>query len=123
MERVQVYTGTLEDYLNQPNLPKINKLLVCRPPGQLLVYFSLLQANLSDLFEYMSEEASDVVFTALADKMAAGGKIAYWNLFVGHYPLPALLQSKLTHLKQLSTELHKTDRVFYYIDFCVLQVN
>jgi len=71
----------------------------------------------------MSEEASDVVFTALADKMAAGGRIAYWNLFVGHYPPPALLQSKLTHLKQLSTELHKTDRVFYYTDFCVLQVN
>jgi len=67
VDRVQVYTGTLEDYLNQPNLPKINK------------------ANLSDLFEYMSEEASDVVFTALADKMAVGGRITYWNFFVGHY--------------------------------------
>jgi len=82
-----------------------------------------MQANLSDLFEYMSEEASDAVFTALADKMAAGGRIVYWNLFVSHYPPPALLQSKLTHLKQLSTELHKTDRVFYYADFFVLQAN
>jgi len=26
VDRVQVYTGTLEDYLNQPNLPKINKV-------------------------------------------------------------------------------------------------
>jgi len=26
VDRVQVYTGTLEDYLNQPDLPKINKV-------------------------------------------------------------------------------------------------
>ena len=80
------------------------------------------QANLSDLFEYMSSEASEAVFAALADKMAVGGRLAYWNLFTPRHPSPAL-QPKLTHLKQLSADLHKTDRVFYYSEFCVVQVN
>ena len=43
-------------------------------------------------------------------------------LFIPRHPSPAL-QPKLTHLKQLSADLHKTDRVFYYSEFCVFQVN
>lgn len=40
------------------------------------------KVNFLDVFEYMSEEHSDVFFVLLVDWLCGGGRIVYWNLFV-----------------------------------------
>ena len=74
------------------------------------------------MFEYMSEEASDQLFAALADCMVAGGRIAYWALLLPRVP-SAALQGRLTLLDELSAQLFKQDRLFIYSAFHILEVN
>ncbi len=74
--------------------------------------------NLSNIFEYMSPEKSDSLFSLISEKMSEDGLIAYWILFNDRYPNG---NSKFTFLKDISQELHRTDRIFYYKSFCVFQ--
>ena len=76
---------------------------------------------LSDIFEYMSATAADNLFQLLAQSMAPGSRIAYWLLYVPRYP-PSALENQLEHLSQLSTDLHKQDRVFFYSNFEVFEI-
>ena len=76
---------------------------------------------LSDVFEYMSATAADNLFQLLAQSMAPGSRIAYWMLYVPRYPSSAL-ENQLEHLSQLSLDLHKEDRVFFYSDFAVFRI-
>ncbi len=78
----------------------------------------ILKMNLSDIFEYMSPEDSDVLFSLLSFRTFDGGRLAYWNLFTQRYPPTD--NCKLKFLEHLSWQLRKLDRVFFY-DFCVLQ--
>jgi S-adenosylmethionine-diacylglycerol 3-amino-3-carboxypropyl transferase len=80
------------------------------------------KANLSDIFEYMSEDLADRVFSTLADRLRSGGRIAYWNLLVPRAPSPAL-DGKLTHLDELSQRLWRQDRSWFYRDFRIDQVS
>lgn len=77
------------------------------PPG------AFSKANLSDIFEYMSEEDCAGLLGALAARMRRGGRLAYWNLLVPRSsegrPVPGL-----RHLSEDAARLHETDRVFFY---------
>jgi S-adenosylmethionine-diacylglycerol 3-amino-3-carboxypropyl transferase len=79
------------------------------------------KANLSDIFEYMSEELADRVFGALADRLRSGGRIAYWNLLVPRAPSEKL-GDKLTALSELSDKLWRQDRSWFYRAFRVDEV-
>lgn len=76
--------------------------------------------NLSDIFEYMSSENSDALFSLLGARASTGGLIAFWNLFNDR--LPPAFHSKFTIL-DISQKLHKIDQVFFYKAFWVIQVN
>lgn len=67
----------------------------------------------------MSEENSDALFLLFAQKMASGGRLAYWELFVTHRP-PAGPQF-IFH-EELSKELHQIDRVFSYKSFNICEI-
>lgn len=41
--------------------------------------------NLSDIFEYLSPDHTAQLFKKLADKMPAGGRLAYWTLLVDRH--------------------------------------
>ena len=83
-----------------------------------------MQLGLSNIFEYMSVEAAEATFALLAKSMAPGGRLAFWNLFNHRLPSRELLErGKMTHLKELSEELHQIDRVFFYSAFHVVQIN
>ena len=58
----------------------------------------------------MSPEESDFTFTSLCNKIVPGGYIAYWNLYLNRYP-PVNLRTKLA---DISHELQKIDRVFFF---------
>jgi S-adenosylmethionine-diacylglycerol 3-amino-3-carboxypropyl transferase len=76
--------------------------------------------NLSDVFEYMSEEnylrALDLVVRA-ANPQA---RVAYWNLFVPRRVHP--LAGSLQPIKALSASLYARDNAFFYSSFEVEEV-
>ncbi len=103
VDRVHLVTDELERYL------------VSCPVG------SFSKANLSDVFEYMSDAASDAMFAVLAERLRTGGRLAYWNLLVPRTP-PSSLQHRLRPLKQLGERLHRIDRTWFYRSFHIDQV-
>ncbi len=100
IDRIQIIHADLESYLGT------------LPPA------SLSYAALSDLFEYISPEASDHLFAQLADKIRPGGRIAYWNLLVPRRS-PQTLLAPWHHLDDLSERLIKQDRAWFYQAFHV----
>ena len=73
-------------------------------------YFT--KANLSDLFEYLSEEDTQSFLHALANNMSPKSTIAYWNLLV---PRSASGSWK-SHQKE-ADNMHQQDRCFFYSRF------
>jgi S-adenosylmethionine-diacylglycerol 3-amino-3-carboxypropyl transferase len=103
IDRVHLVTDELERYLASCPVGSFNK------------------ANLSDVFEYMSDDASDAMFAVLAERMRAGGRVAYWNLLVPRTPPPAL-RHRLKPLNQLAERLHSRDRTWFYRSFHIDEV-
>ena len=120
---------TVADYLRAENyerlrslLPRLEVLLAPidqpvrdRPEG----YFN--KANLSDLFEYLSEEQTSDILGVMADRFRPQGRIAYWNLLVPRCR-PESLCAKLNRLDTLAASLHKEDRAFFYRAFHLEEV-
>ena len=100
IDRIQIVNANLESYL--ATLPSA----------------SLSYAALSDIFEYISPEASDDLFALLADKLQPGGRIAYWNLLVPRRSPPSL-SAQWHHLDALSERLIERDRAWFYQSFHV----
>lgn len=74
--------------------------------------------NLSDIFEYMSPEATATLFDRIAAHARPGARLAYWNML-------APRQSdtpKITPLPGESERLFKKDRAFFYSRFLVEEV-
>jgi S-adenosylmethionine-diacylglycerol 3-amino-3-carboxypropyl transferase len=79
------------------------------------------KAGLSDVFEYMSPEATEGLMTALADGLSPGGRIAYWNLLIPRQS-PDSLRARLAPLPELSHQLWLRDRAPFYSAFRVEEV-
>ncbi|XP_062503128.1 uncharacterized protein LOC134180064 [Corticium candelabrum] len=105
VDRVTVIEDTLENHLDQAT-------------GQ----SSFSKANLSDIFEYMSEDHADAVFHLLVSKCRPGGRLAYWNLFTPRQAPDSLMKGQLTSLSEIASRLHSEDRVYFYSSFHVEEV-
>jgi len=103
VDRVSVVTDELERYVRTGPKGTFNKL------------------NLSDIFEYMSEEAAQHLLGALAEWMRPGGRIAYWNLLVPRSS-GADQRQLLTPLVDLADSLWRQDRSWFYRAFHVEEV-
>lgn len=79
------------------------------------------KANLSDLFEYLSEEQTEGFLKTLATGMREGGRIAYWNLLVPR-ERPESLANILKPHRELAHGLWKKDRAFFYGDFHIEEI-
>jgi len=78
-------------------------------------------AALSDVFEYLSAEASDMLFARLVEALRPGGRLAYWNLFVPRRS-PASLRRQIRPLASRSRALSRQDRAWFYRAFHVEEV-
>ncbi len=94
---------------------ELERYVVSNPVG------TFSKANLSDVFEYMSDEASDSMFDVFADRLRSGGRLAYWNLLVPRTP-PARLHGRLRPRPDLSEPLHAVDRTWFYKSFHIDEV-
>ncbi len=70
------------------------------------------KVNMSDIFEYLSPEHTAALFKKLADKMPAGGRLAYWTLLVDRQA-PAFFQALDNTLPP--------DRLWFYDRFFALE--
>lgn len=88
-----------------------------RPPG------AFSKANLSDVFEYISEDGTVAILGALAARMRPQGRICYWNLLVprSSAAFPAL-HGCLKPRSDLALPLWKKDRSWFYRAFHVDEI-
>jgi S-adenosylmethionine-diacylglycerol 3-amino-3-carboxypropyl transferase len=77
--------------------------------------------NLSDIFEYLSEPASRVLYGKLLETANAGARLVYWNAFVPRSCPPEFLDV-VRPLSALAAELFQRDKAFFYSQFCVDEV-
>jgi S-adenosylmethionine-diacylglycerol 3-amino-3-carboxypropyl transferase len=77
--------------------------------------------NLSDIFEYMSEDSAGALLGRLARAGRAGGRLAYWNMLVPRSRPPALA-AQLQPLPEQAAALHRQDKAFFYSAFVLEQL-
>jgi S-adenosylmethionine-diacylglycerol 3-amino-3-carboxypropyl transferase len=77
--------------------------------------------NLSDLFEYVSDDDADALFGALAKRIRPGGRIAYWNLLVPRTS-PDTLANLLRRRDDIAHPLWRRDRSWFYRSFHLEEV-
>jgi S-adenosylmethionine-diacylglycerol 3-amino-3-carboxypropyl transferase len=82
---------------------------------------SIDRFNLSDIFEYMSEENYHQLLRLVAGRGRPGGRLAYWNMLVPR-SRPESLADTLRPLPGLSQKLHLQDKAFFYSSFVVEEV-
>lgn len=75
--------------------------------------------NLSDIFEYMSEENTAALLEKIVDASFPGARLAYWNMLAPR-SRPASLAHRLASIP--SDEWFAQDRAFFYNRFVVEEV-
>jgi S-adenosylmethionine-diacylglycerol 3-amino-3-carboxypropyl transferase len=82
---------------------------------------SIDRCNLSDIFEYMSEENYHRLLGLLVSRGRSGGRLAYWNMLAPR-SRPASMAGRLRSMPELSHRLHLEDKAFFYSRFVVEEV-
>jgi len=77
--------------------------------------------NLSDIFEYMSEDATATLLTRLVGQSNIGARLAYWNMLAPR-SRPDAMGGQLVSLMELAERLHFEDKAFFYSRFVVEEV-
>ena len=76
------------------------------------------RCNLSDIFEYMSDENFHRLLATLAGRARKGARFAYWNMLVPRSRPPQLAHA-LNPRSELAERLHLQDKAFFYSRFVV----
>ena len=69
--------------------------------------------NLSDIFEYMSDEEHARVYAALVDRAQPGARLVYWNMLAPR-GRPESESRRVRPMIELSLALHRRDRAWFY---------
>ena len=77
--------------------------------------------NLSDVFEYVSEDCYHRLLGHLIRVSRQGARMAYWNLLVERRRPPSLAH-RLRPLTNLASRLYRQDKTFFYGNFIVEEV-
>ena len=77
--------------------------------------------NLSDIFEYMSEENYASLLERLVRAGRPGGRLAYWNMLVPR-SRPDTLATRLHPLSDRAQELHRRDKACFYSAFILEEI-
>lgn len=72
--------------------------------------------NLSNIFEYMSDSFFTQVAHTISNSLKDGSRVAYWNLMVKR-KISEVLPFEFSYCKDVSENLSKCDKGFFYRDF------
>ncbi len=101
LDRLEWHLAPLEDYLSRATAGSLSKF------------------NLSDIFEYLSEENTQTLLGRIANAARPGARLAYWNMLA---PRRATDASRFRSLDQLAARLFLQDKAFFYSAFVVEEV-
>ncbi|MCB0878989.1 MAG: DUF3419 family protein [Thermoleophilia bacterium] len=102
LDRLEIVCAEMESYLG-----------TCEPGA-------FTGFNLSDIFEWMSDELHEHVYRSIMRAAAPGATLAYWNNLVPRSAPQSLLDSgAVTTDVELARRLHDADRSFLYRGFHV----
>lgn len=76
--------------------------------------------NLSDIFEYMSDEQMCSILEKMFTKSKSGSRIAYWNMLADKRASKYF--EKLDYKEELSNELLKKDKAFFYSKLIIEEI-
>jgi S-adenosylmethionine-diacylglycerol 3-amino-3-carboxypropyl transferase len=77
--------------------------------------------NLSDIFEYMSPNRHEEVYSLLVEKARPGARFAYWNLLAPR-SAPPQLRDRVRARRDIAVPLLERDNAWFYSDFHVDEV-
>lgn len=103
LERFEWRQQTVEDFLDESD----NAAIDC--------------FNLSDIFEYMSEDNYTALLKRLIKASRPGARLAYWNMLAPR-TRPESLAACLCSKVQLAQSLFEQDKAFFYSRFVVEEV-
>ncbi len=86
---------------------EIEAYLPAQPEGRFSAWY------LSDIFEYMSEEAAKALFEEIWRTSREGARLSYREMMVAR-PVPEALHERLCEDEALGRKLHARDRSFFY---------
>lgn len=76
--------------------------------------------NLSDIFEYMSEDIFEQVYGSIITASNPGARFVYWNMMVPRR-MPSRFSRDMKRLDQVENRGKAMDKAFFYSDFVVEQ--
>lgn len=103
LERLELRLGSVEEVL-------------AAHPGRDFTRF-----NLSDIGEYMSEDAFRALLEAICAKAVPGARLAYWNMLAARHR-PESMAARLRRLTDQAEAWHARDRAFFYRAFVLEEV-
>lgn len=102
IDKLQILKESVETFINREDIESVNKY------------------NLSDIFEYMSEEDMVEIVEKMLEKSPKGSIIAYWNMLSDKRASKFI--DKIEYKQDLSNKLLKKDKAFFYSKFIVEEV-
>lgn len=103
IDRIEWHLLSVEDYLDKHQDQYIHRY------------------NLSDIFEYMSEENYQHLLRRLIAASTPGSRLAYWNMLAPRRR-PDSMADQLDALTKLSERLYAQDKAFFYMAYVVEEV-
>jgi S-adenosylmethionine:diacylglycerol 3-amino-3-carboxypropyl transferase len=82
---------------------------------------SIDRLNLSDIFEYMSQDVTNTVLEQIIIATRSGGRLAYWNMLTPRCS-PPQWHTRIKRLQRLGDELLSKDKACFYSAFVVEEV-
>ena len=102
IDKLQILKESVETFINREDIKSVNKY------------------NLSDIFEYMSEDDMVKIVGKMLEKSPKGSIIAYWNMLSDKRASKFI--DKIEYKQDLSNKLLKKDKAFFYSKFIVEEV-
>lgn len=102
IDKVVLLSETVESFIDRDDVDYISKY------------------NLSDIFEYMSDEQMCQIFKKIFTKSNVGTKIAYWNMLADKRGSKYF--KNLEYKEKQSKELLNKDKAFFYSKFIIEEI-
>jgi S-adenosylmethionine-diacylglycerol 3-amino-3-carboxypropyl transferase len=103
LDRIEFHQVPLEQFLEQEGRNRIDRY------------------NLSDIFEYMSDENYHNLLERICDTGRSGGRLAYWNMLAPR-KRPESMKDALNPLVKESAHLFQQDKAFFYSAFILEEI-
>ncbi|MBR3613944.1 MAG: DUF3419 family protein [Clostridia bacterium] len=102
IDKIELLSESIETFIDREDVDYISKY------------------NLSDIFEYMSDEQMHEIVNKMFEKSSSGARIAYWNMLADKRASKYF--ENLEYKEKLSEELLNKDKAFFYSKFIVEEI-